>query len=148
VDEFFCYEDTWKMVLARIVSESDVVLMDLRGFSPENAGVVFEIEELINVVSLERVVFVGDDTTDERFLRQTVQQSWDRMRPDSPNRLSTFGQLRLFPFTGSRSGELRQLLRTLCIATEQASHTPKADAGQYSFEYGEEQLIDDSSSGR
>lgn len=116
VNDFFCYEDTWKMALSRLVSESDAVLMDLRGFSRQNAGAAFEIDELINVVPLERVVFIVDDTTDERFLRQTVQQSWDRMRPTSPNVSSTPGPLRLFRFTGSRSGELQQLLRSLCVA--------------------------------
>lgn len=120
VNDFFCHEDTWKMVLSRLVSESDAVLMDIRGFSPKNAGVRYEIEELINVIPLERVVFVIDDTTDEQFLRQTVQQSWDRMRLTSPNRSSTSGQLRLFRFTRSRSGELQQLLHTLCVATSAA----------------------------
>jgi hypothetical protein len=116
VSDFFCYEDTWQMVLSRLVGESDAVLMDLRGFSSQNRGVTFEINELINVVPLGRVVFVIDDTTDERFLRQTVQESWERMRPTSPNRSSTPAQLRLFRYTGSRGGELRQLLHTLCGA--------------------------------
>jgi hypothetical protein len=32
VNEFFCYDDTWKSALSRLVHESDAVLMDLRGF--------------------------------------------------------------------------------------------------------------------
>jgi hypothetical protein len=104
------------MVLSRLVSESDGVLMDLRGFSPENVGVISEIEELIDVFPLERVVFVIDDTTDEEFLRQTIQAVWDQMKPSSPNRLATPEQLRLCRFTASRSGELRRLLRDVCDA--------------------------------
>lgn len=110
VNDFFCHDDTWRMVLSRLADESDAVLMDLRNFSPRNAGCVYEINELINVVPLGRVVFVIDDTTDEQFLRQTVQESWNGMRPTSPNQLSTPGQLRFFQFTGSRGGELRRLL--------------------------------------
>ena len=121
VNDFFCHDDTWRMVLSRLVSESDAVLMDLRGFSPQKAGCVFEIDELINVVPLERVVFVIDDTTDEPFLRQTVQHSWDRMRPTSPNRLSDSEQLRLFRFGGPRRGNLRQLLRCVCVAARAGS---------------------------
>jgi len=116
VNDFFCHDDTWRMVLSRLVSESDAVLMDLRGFSPQNRGVAFEINEIVNVVSLERVVFVVDDTTDERFLHETARRAWDQMRPASPNRASTSGGLRLFRFTGSRGGELRRLLRAMCGA--------------------------------
>jgi len=120
VNDFFCHDDTWRMVLSHLVEESDAVLMDLRGFSPQNDGCVFEIDELINVVLLGRVVFIIDETTDEPYLWHTVQRSWNRMRPTSPNRLSTSGQLRLFRFTGSRSSELQQLLRTLCVAARAA----------------------------
>jgi hypothetical protein len=112
VSDFFCYDDTWQMVLSRLADESEAVLMDLRGFSPQNAGVVYEINELVDNVPLGRVVFVVDDTTDEVFLRQTVQEAWDRMRPTSPNRSSTVGQLTLFRLTGTR-GELGRLLHAL-----------------------------------
>jgi hypothetical protein len=116
VNDFFCYEDTWKMVLTRLVTESDAVLMDLRGFSPQNAGCVFEIDELINVVPLEAVVFVIDNSSDEPFLLDTMRQSWMRMRPASPNRLSSSGPVRLFRFGGLRTRELKRLLRALCAA--------------------------------
>jgi hypothetical protein len=123
VNDFFCYEDTWKMVLSRLVAKSDAVLMDLRGFSPQNAGCRFEINELINTVPLGRVVFIIDDTTDESFLHQTVQQSWSRLTRTSPNRLLVPPQLRLFRFTGAGSGGLRQLLHAVCVATNTAPLT-------------------------
>ncbi len=47
VTEFFCHDDTWKLTLARLADESDAVLMDLRGFSQQNSGCVFEIHELV-----------------------------------------------------------------------------------------------------
>jgi hypothetical protein len=115
VSDFFCYDDTWQMVLSRLAGESDAVLMDLRGFSPQNRGVTHEINELIDHVPLGRVVFVVDDTTDEGFLRQTVQEAWARMSPDSPNRSSTLGRLYLFRFTGA-PGDLRRLLYALCAS--------------------------------
>lgn len=116
VNEFFCHDDTWKLVLSRLMSESDAVLMDLRGFSAQNAGCIFEINELINVAPLGQVQFIIDETTDEQFLLRNVWQSWEQMRPTSPNWLSTSGQLQLFRFTGSRGGKFQQLLRTLCVA--------------------------------
>ena len=72
------------MVLKRLSRESDAVLMDLRGFLPDNQGCVFEINELLNVVPLDRVVFVVDATTDLAFLRETFAQAgrpWRQSRP-------------------------------------------------------------------
>jgi hypothetical protein len=123
VNDFFCHADTWRMVLSRLVDESDVVLMDLRGFSARNSGCIFEIRELINVVPLGRVVFVIDDTTDELFLRGAIQEAWDQMRPMSPNSLLTSGPLRLFRLTGLSNHEVQQLLRILCDA---GSASPEA----------------------
>lgn len=72
VNDFFCYDDTWKMVLTRLTRDSDAVLMDLRGFSKSNAGCVFELGELARLVPLEQVVFVVDRRTDEQLLAETL----------------------------------------------------------------------------
>ena len=74
------------MTLSQPVGNSDAVLMELRGFSRKNRGVVYEIQELIDPVPLERVVFVVDETTDEPLLRRTVRESWDRPRRTAPRR--------------------------------------------------------------
>jgi hypothetical protein len=115
VNDFFCYDSTWKMVLARLVSTSDVVLMDLRGFSSQNAGCIFEINELINTVKLGRIIFVIDETTDESFLRQILQQAWDGMRSTSPNHLSKSGLLYLFRLQGFGNHELQHFLQRLAM---------------------------------
>src|SRR5215216_2154617 len=106
------------MTLSRLVADSDAVLMDLRGFSSQNAGVIYEITELINVVPLERALFIIDETTDEQFLRQTIRGAWDTMSPTSPNRSSTPKQLRLVRFSGSHDGELQHLLAALSNAAK------------------------------
>lgn len=116
VNDFFCHLDTWKMVLSSLVKETDAVMMDLRGFTSENRGCLHEIDELVNIVPLGRVVFIIQSPADEELLRNTVKESWKLMRPTSPNCLSTPDELRLFPFTDSRGGELPQLLRALCTA--------------------------------
>jgi hypothetical protein len=72
INDFFCYDDTWRMVLSRLVHESDAVLMDLRGFTRQNAGCIFEIHELARAVPLSRVVFIVDERTDERLLADTL----------------------------------------------------------------------------
>jgi len=45
-------------------------------FGPGNAGCVFELRTLVNVVPLERCVLVVDPTTDQAFLRNILQQVW------------------------------------------------------------------------
>lgn len=115
VNDFFCHDHTWRTVFSRLASQSDAVLMDLRSFSAQNAGVAFELEELMNLVPLERAVFVIDDTTSEQYLNQVVQQIWDRLRADSPNRSTQATGLRLLRFKGV-SGELQDLLRALSTA--------------------------------
>ena len=117
VNDFFCYDDAWKMVLSRLISTSDVVLMDLRSFSSQNSGCIFEINELINTVALEGMLFIIDDTTDENFLRRVLQEAWDGMRPASPNRLGTSGLLRLFHLKGLGSHDLHEFLHMLAVGS-------------------------------
>jgi hypothetical protein len=116
VNDFFCYDDTWRLVLSQLVGKSDVVLMDLRGFSAQNSGCIFEINELINMMPLERVLFIVDGTTDEAFLRQTLQGSWDRRKETSPNRELKSGLLKLFRLESLQDQELKQVLRVLSMA--------------------------------
>jgi hypothetical protein len=127
VNDFFCYDDTWKMVFLSLVGQIDAVLMDLRGFSPSHAGCIFEIEELINVVSLRRVVFMIDRTTDQEFLRKTMQQSWRAINPTSPNRLTPPEQVNLFQFSGKMGSDIRELLHVLCLAIEPSTGSETAE---------------------
>jgi hypothetical protein len=108
VNEFFCYDDTWKMVLSRLVHESDAVLMDLRGFSSRNAGCVFELRELARMISLERVVFVTDASTDEALLAATLAG----------------GRAGLFRLTAITGHQVTQLLHALANATTAVPASP------------------------
>jgi len=118
VNDFFCHDDTWKMVLSRLVCENDAVIMDLRGFSAQNAGCLFEINELVNTVHVEQIVFIIDEQTNGQFLLQNFQNSWAQMRSTSPNARSAPARLSFFRFKNSGGAEFRQLLRTLCAAAQ------------------------------
>lgn len=104
------------MTLFHLVNQSEVVLMDLRRFSRQNAGCVFEINALINMMPTDRLVFFIDDTTDESFLRETIQRAWSQLPPSSPNVRLNSSPLRLYRITGTEGERLRQLLETLCVA--------------------------------
>lgn len=116
VSEFFCHDDTWKLTLARLADDSDAVLMDLRGFSQANDGCVFEIHEILNVLPLGRVVFIVDDTTDQPFMRRTMQRAWRQLKDHSPNRRLSAGQIALVQLSGLDARGMRNLLYAISAA--------------------------------
>lgn len=113
VGEFFCHDDTWRTVLARLTGGADAVLMDVRDFGRTNAGCVFELQALVNVVPLARITLVYDHTTDRLFLDETLREAWDG-HGASANRDAPLEALKLVLYEGS--GALPLLLRTLCAA--------------------------------
>lgn len=116
IHDFFCYDNTWKMALSRLTKESEVIVMDLRSFSAQNAGCTFEINELINLVHLEQIIFIIDKTTDKNYMYQVMTEAWKTMESSSPNR-STAGNLKLFDYEKTKSGETQNLLQAITIAT-------------------------------
>jgi hypothetical protein len=116
VTEFFCHDDTWKITLARLADESDAVLMDLRGFSQKNGGCIFEINELFNLVPLQRVVFVIDESTDQQFMRNTMQMAWLQIKERSANRRVSTGRISLVQFSQLSRQAMRNLLYAISAA--------------------------------
>ena len=100
VNEFFCGNDAWRPVVTRLMADSDLVAMDLRGFSHGNQGCLFELQSLIDIVPVARAVLLTDESTDGPFLRNTLAACWQRMDARSPNRGAT-GALTLLS-TGGR----------------------------------------------
>jgi len=103
----------WKEALAQLVKLSDVIVMDLRSFCAQNTGCIFEINALFDLIPLEHVLLVIDDTTDTKFLHQTLQAAWAHMDQESPNR-EDVKAVKLYRFEGSK--DLTGLLRTLSAA--------------------------------
>jgi hypothetical protein len=87
--------------LARLADESDAVLMDLRGFGAANAGCVFEINAIFELVPLSRAMFAVDQSTDHGFMRRTMRQAWSQVKERSPNRRVASGQVALVDLSQS-----------------------------------------------
>jgi hypothetical protein len=113
INQFFCHRDTWQAAMRALAQHSTVVLMDLRSFSARNQGCVYELGELLNTVSLSRVIFLVDTTTDRAFLKQTLQQLWPQAGPDSPNAATAQPTARLFPGTFDSATQFRHLVQRL-----------------------------------
>jgi len=113
VSTFFCHADTWQSVLRRLARESDLVLMDLRGFTSANQGCIFELNELLDAVRLRHLLLLVDDTTDEAFLTEVLQQGWRRISAGSPNRADAAPQVRLYRLAESGATGIGTLVATL-----------------------------------
>lgn len=80
-----CYDNTWKVAVSAFAKASDVVLMDLRGFSEERKGCAYEVDFLFDTVPVDRVVFLVDGQTDAKLIRQFILDRWERLSATSPN---------------------------------------------------------------
>ncbi len=89
INEVFCGDDAWREAVRRLMQSSDLVVMDLRGFTPSNQGCVFELQSLIDRVPVEKIVLLVDATADVAFLRRTLNDCWHKMAEASPNRSSS-----------------------------------------------------------
>jgi hypothetical protein len=118
INDFFCHADTWQSVLSRLIGTTDVVLMDLRSFTQDNAGCIFEIKALLSAVPVARLVFIIDDTTDSAFLRQTLAQTWHALPPASPNTALPPSALQPFHLRSAGDLEVKHLLRQLCAGCD------------------------------
>ena len=116
INDFFCFDDTWRAVLLRLVNESDVVFMDLRGFSSANAGATFEIHQLVNSVPLSKVTIAIDDSTDVDFVKTTITSAWNHAEADSPARMPGDNRIRLVHLGNASDEDLSKLTARLVLS--------------------------------
>ena len=128
VNELFCYADTWKDAMRELSVGADAVLMDLRSFSRSNQGCLFELQQLLDVVPLERVVFLLDDTTDRAFLERALQDACRQARVDSPNRRTAAPEARLLRVAAQQTADVRGLLKLLFAGPAQRRADPVPQA--------------------
>jgi hypothetical protein len=72
INMFFCFDDTWKMTVVRLIRESDAVLMDLRGFTQANRGCAEELRAIFAEATADRALLVIDASTDLPQLESTL----------------------------------------------------------------------------
>jgi hypothetical protein len=72
VNKVYCHQDSWRPALQELLATTDLVLMDLRGFSEESRGCLFELQQLVEQDLVQRTVFVVDDTTNTKLLESVL----------------------------------------------------------------------------
>ena len=93
------------------MAQSDLVAMDLRAFTAQKEGCIFELGALIDEVPLQRVVLLIDQTTDELFLRRTLADLWRKISLQSPNATGGIARVSMLNLARGRHCAVRHLMR-------------------------------------
>ena len=80
VNEFFCYDNTWKGVLSMLVERSDQVLMDLRGYNSQREGCTHELLVLAAMPHLRNIVLLFDRDTERQAVERMLANSTTHIR--------------------------------------------------------------------
>lgn len=83
INSIYCYATAWRHAVERLAPKSDVVLMDLRGFTSKNQGCIFELNWTLPHLDLTRIVLLTDDSTDYPTLENVVRGAWANRSSDS-----------------------------------------------------------------
>ena len=88
------------------MAQAGVVLLDLREDKAERGGTRYEIYQLMNAVSVERIVVLIGDRDDSDAILAQLCDAWDSMSESSPNRRLGHAELRVCRL---RSGSAEQV---------------------------------------
>ncbi len=122
-----CTDAVWRDALDALVDTTDLVMMDLTRFGPQNQGCAYELDLLIDRLSTHRFVLIVDGTTDVELLQRVLETSWNSMAAESPNRIPNPFPVRLFrvplqgvPTRGLRNAmiPMNDLVHLLCEGVE------------------------------
>jgi hypothetical protein len=128
VNQLFCSDDMWKEAVTRLMESATLVVMDLRGFSSQRAGCVFEIQTLLDVVPLERLVFLFDQTTHRDELKAVLADRWRQLDATSPNLAATTPTLRLLDAGVGAADAVHRLLTLARAQAQPPSAVRRAEA--------------------
>jgi hypothetical protein len=122
VNELFCTETTWRAAVASLMAQAGVVLLDLREYKAERVGTRHEIYQLMNAVSVERIVGLIGDRDDSDAISAELCRAWDSMSESSPNRRLAHAELRVCRLRSGSAAEVEALFRRLYAPSLNAGH--------------------------
>jgi hypothetical protein len=76
VNGVMCRDVSWKGAVLSLADAADVVLIDLRGFTPERAGVLYEVEHMFGLKDPGQVVLLVDTPELADQVQELVQDKW------------------------------------------------------------------------
>jgi hypothetical protein len=85
VHALLCHGSFWRQAVDVLLERVDLVAVDLSGFREENAGTRYEMQRVVDRFPIERVVFLADQRSKQKFLAEQIQLAWSQMAAGSPN---------------------------------------------------------------
>ena len=89
-----CHVSYWQRAVDLLLARVDVVVLDLSGVTKRNPGTLYELQRIIDIVPIERVILLCDPKSNQRYLRSVVESAWSQMSASSPNASGTKRRLR------------------------------------------------------
>lgn len=118
-----CFDDTWMSAVHSMLTQNAIVMMDLRGFTPQRKGCIYELGVLRDHINMSCVVFLVDGSTDLEFLETTLKQLWKSVSNNSPNHSKALVEsakqtvITIFKMSDSKSKSADQLTKLLVEAS-------------------------------
>ena len=115
VNELLCQDQTWQLALEGLVAVVDAVLIDLRDFNARHSGVRHEVQRLVALLPLSRVVALIDQTTDRDALQAALVRAAIMAPQSSPLQTDPDPVFRVVDWD-SRNDDVGRLIRALTQA--------------------------------
>lgn len=80
-----CHGSFWQQAVEMLLVRMDLIVIDLTGYVPANAGTRFELQRTIDLCPVSRITLLADHASDRRFLAAQVHEAWVGMAEGSPN---------------------------------------------------------------
>ena len=118
VSELFCADSTWKPAVLSLMDRADVVLLDLREFTPARAGTHYELVQLLRRADLRKVrVLVG--TGDAMApLQAALQSAWREAQRAPENASPAQARLQVLHLDERSDAQVRALATALAQAAQ------------------------------
>lgn len=112
-----CFDNTWKIAVPEFMKQTDVVLMDLRAFTPENKGINWEVNYILDHIALDRIIFLRDDKkSDKKAIHDFIKRGWIKLEKESPNWSLKRPIARLFVMGEGLGDDVQALMDALLAA--------------------------------
>lgn len=93
--DHYCHDATWQPVVQTLMSRAAEIVLDARGFRKENAGVTWEIGEMLARADPARIRILWDGDTDIDLLRATIRAAWERLSGGGQSETATLRLVRM-----------------------------------------------------
>lgn len=122
VSELFCADATWKPAVLALMDRADVVLLDLREFTPQRTGTHYELVQLLRRADLAKVCVLVDAADPPDALHHALQSAWrEAGRAVAPNAKAP--RLTVMRLDERSNAQVKALASALALAAARSTLT-------------------------